>query len=100
MTEPKLRPSIFLYTEVASITDEVRSAMIEAGYLPVLVASVDSVRILTCPVTYDGIALPLITQAALQAILKSVDSTNAHASRFGADLARLLLTNKPGDEAT
>ncbi len=92
---PKQRPSIFLYTDAAEITDEVRSAMIEAGYLPVRVQSVDSVRILTAPLTYDEIALPLITRAALHALVQSRQSTTAHAAEFGVDLARLLLATSP-----
>ena len=93
-TELKQRPSIFLYTDAAAITDEVRIAMIEAGYLPVRVASVDDVRILTNPVTYDGVAIPLVTQAALEALLKSNESVSTWTSRFGACLARLLLKDQ------
>ena len=28
------RPTIFLYTDQAEVTDEVKAAMVEAGYLP------------------------------------------------------------------
>lgn len=88
---PKRHPSIFLYTDAADLTDEVKSAMIEAGYLPVRVESLDSVRILTAPVTYDEVVLPLVLRAALGALEKSAHSGTYHTAEFGLRLARLLL---------
>jgi hypothetical protein len=91
MTEIKPRPVIFLYTEAAQIADDVRAGMIEAGYLPVLVADVNEVKILTAPLAVEATDLSAITVAALDAIVKSSGSTMSWASHFGARVASELL---------
>ena len=88
------RPVIFLYTGAAEVSDDVREKMTEAGYLPVKVADIDAVKILTAPMAIDPADLSAITVAALDALLKSASATTTHVGQFGARLAAELLAAK------
>lgn len=89
-----MRPVIFLYTDDAQLDDDVRAKMIEAGYLPVKVADVDGVRMLPTSVSVDTSEVSAITAAALDAIIKSAESTTTWAASFGANVARNLRAAK------
>lgn len=92
MDRPKPRPSIVLYTDAAAIDDDVKAAMIEAGYLPVRVSDVDAVRIM--PVTHgiDAGDMSAITAAALEAVAKH--GTQDVPARFGWALTKALLEQR------
>ena len=94
MMEFKPRPVIFLYTEAAAIKDDVRERMIEAGYLPVLVADINAVKIMTPPVTIDPAELSAVTVAALEAILASSAQGTTTSYNFGLSVATELLAAK------
>ncbi len=94
MIEKRPRPVIFLYTEAAQITDDVHAAMIEAGYLPVRVADVNEVKILTAPLAIEATDLSAITAAALDTITTSTIA----AGHFGTTLAKKLLAGAQGNK--
>lgn len=89
-----MRPVIFLYTDAAEIDADIRAKMIEAGYLPVRVADVNSIRILPAHIAFENSDVPVITAAALDAIIKSTESTSAWAANFGANIARNIRASK------
>jgi len=67
--------------------------MVEAGYLPIHVADVSAVKIMTAPLAVEPTDVSAITIAALEAIVASDKSTTSWSSRFGARVAAELLAS-------
>lgn len=83
------RPTILLYTDEAKIEPDVRAAMIEAGYLPVQVASVDAVRVLESPVFVEAAQLDAMSRTCLQLMHENPGSTVT--TNFGAKFSGVIL---------
>ncbi len=80
--------TIFLYTDATSLDPETRSAMIEAGFLPVHVADLDAVRLINPEVTLPRDRLDKIGAAALAALC--AHATNESKAAFTRYLAEAL----------
>jgi hypothetical protein len=60
--------SLFLHTKEGEPDEATKAAMIEAGYIPVLLPTLTEYRIISPTVRANVKELPLITKAALQTI--------------------------------
>jgi hypothetical protein len=66
--------TLFLYTNKAQVSEDTRKAMIAAGYLPVMVADMDQVKLIETQVHLSRAQLDTIGQAALATLAVWGDS--------------------------
>lgn len=84
------RKSLFLYTDQTELSDEMKAAMLEAGFVPIKVADLAQHKIISAPIRVEVTAehMDLVTQVALSTINSYGGSV---AESFGSRLAKLLL---------
>ena len=84
---PGLR-AILLYTETASVPEAAIEKLIEAGYIPIKVASLDDVRLL--PVTVQHQATDKMDVVAAAAFRAISNFSEGPPKEFGAILSKML----------
>lgn len=80
---------IVLFTKDAKISDEAKALMIEKGYVPVEVETLDAVKVLEIPSVVAAGDMDVITAAAIDAINSFLPGAAVHGA-FGNALAKRL----------
>lgn len=85
---------IFAYTRRAGLTQDALSKLIEAGYVPVPVRSLDCIRVIEPVTDADAGA---VLRAAMKAIQEATSASNVP-DKFGRLLAEELLSQQAREE--